>query len=349
TPLLLTSVCAMWRDIAIDIPSLWSSLLIQDSASWYLYTDLVVQWLDRSKARPLSIRTSADDGFAHRANHLKFATLFEIIRRYADRWRLINVRTTTELFKMFLGHCYINSPRLESLIFHIVDSAFERDVDIITLKSPQLKTLYMSSACLATVILDWNHLTAVQLKAASIDEILEVLRRAPGLLRCDLARIYDDDAVYALPATLFHPSLLSLTLYPEEGVEQVVCKALERLTLPHLQRLTYNFKHTSPFNMVIALPFLVRSGREITYLSLEQIEFRCISPISIITILEHLPSLTELRMECRKNDTNLTELFFHRLALAPTSWTPNFLPHLQILNYCGMRCEPHRVRCSDVT
>ncbi|KAF9471785.1 hypothetical protein BDN70DRAFT_887736 [Pholiota conissans] len=340
TPMYLASVCTTWRDIAFTTPSLWSSLLIKYSPSWFAYKDLMAAWLDRAKVMPLSIRISLPkNGENAKIPMLPHKIAFlATIGCYAARWQTLNLLMPTSLSRVFLGTSLLIAPILSTLQLHITDKEFQDEPDIVVLVTPRVSTLKISNICLKTVKLDCVNLTSIQISMPSIDEIFEILRRAPGLRELDLTDICEISSTYTVPQNLTHGTLQSLILFPKTFGGSDICIALEHLTFPVLQRFTYNFKRSRiPLDMSIFSDFLQRSGKNITFLSLEQIDFDCISPASLVAVLALIPSLTEVYLECWKLDLlciEMLELTFNFFGV-PNS----FLPNLQIFKYRGAKYD----------
>ncbi|KAF8161859.1 hypothetical protein BJ912DRAFT_310247 [Pholiota molesta] len=341
TPLRLASVCTRWRDIAFDIPALWSSLRITYNPLWYTQASLVAQWLARSGTRPLFIRIAfAKDSEYTKRSRREIAPLFNTIRQYSERWKVLNLFIPTKLCKAFLGKFPVEAPLLENLQLDITKVIYIDPSPIVTLVTPRLKELHMWGLWLATVDVGWtNCLTSVLATRPSIDEIFEILARAPGLLECAFIDICDDSLAYKIPPIFTHTSLRSMKLVPKDYMEDddVMYTLFERLALPSLRKLTYDFQRS---NISLGLDnfsrFLAHSGKGLTFLSLENIEFHCITPSFILASLELLPTLTELSLTCSETNmawSTLPDFLFKRLA----SLDDGFLPNLRTLIYHGLK------------
>ena len=61
-PMLLTRICRHWREVAVNIPSLWCRLSVEVAdwsvANWPEVAFCHCSWLERSQERPLSLATS---------------------------------------------------------------------------------------------------------------------------------------------------------------------------------------------------------------------------------------------------------------------------------------------------
>ncbi|KAF8190903.1 hypothetical protein BJ912DRAFT_965094 [Pholiota molesta] len=335
TPLRLASVCTRWRDIAFNISALWSSLRVSYNPLCYTQSNLVARWLRRAGTRPLCIRIV----YTEKRSKRSMAPLFDVLKRYSARWKVLNLFISTKLCKAFLGKLPVEAPLLETLQLDITNVRYVDTSPIATLVTPRLKKLHMWRLWLATVDVEWTNLTSVRATRPSVDEIFEILRRAPNLLECAFSDICDNSLVYALPGTFTHTSLRSLKLFPKDYMEADVMHVLfERLALPSLQKLTYDFQHSLiPLDLDNISRFLTHSGKVLTFLSLENIEFHCIPPSFIIAMLELLPTLTELHLKCWETESPwaiLPDSLFDRMA---SSRDDDFLPNLQTLVYRALK------------
>ncbi|PPR02883.1 hypothetical protein CVT24_002305 [Panaeolus cyanescens] len=87
-PLLFCNVCSYWRNIAISIPALWSSFVIQDNC----YTETIALWLQRSQTHPLSLLVSLGNNLA---NTDKLARLMEMLYANMPRWKRVSFHLPT--------------------------------------------------------------------------------------------------------------------------------------------------------------------------------------------------------------------------------------------------------------
>ncbi|KAJ8078168.1 hypothetical protein PM082_000374 [Marasmius tenuissimus] len=110
-PLLLTTICRTWREIALNTPRLWSALHV-----CVAYTDINLAnpallegmklWLDRSGSRPLTLSVSMSDytpsnspavtGF----NSTPCTALMNLLASYSHRWKTISLDSSVETWHL---------------------------------------------------------------------------------------------------------------------------------------------------------------------------------------------------------------------------------------------------------
>ncbi|KAF9479106.1 hypothetical protein BDN70DRAFT_879171 [Pholiota conissans] len=358
SPLRLAAVCRRWRDIAFNTPVLWAFLLISHSRYWVAHPDIVEQWLRRTGTRPLSIRISLKESQNYTNGQKRsICTIFDHLRDYSDRWKFMNIFMLSKHCKMLLGDRHIETPLLEGIELRIEDERYDVISPVANLATPRLIKASLWRLWLPTVTLDWANLTSLQCTLSSIDEVIKLLSLSPRLIECDFLDICDDSFIYPLPNNVFeHHSIQRLKLHPDAFMEEdVMYTFFDSLILSALERFTYDFKGSVfPLDPEPLTSFLDCSV--ITYLSLENINFKCIPPSLILTILEIIsPTLTELHIQCWDSRPHrcdkLPNMLFERLAASAVfdpdsddTFEPEFLPDLRTLVYKGSKPSPNAWR-----
>ncbi|KAK1227656.1 hypothetical protein PQX77_009331 [Marasmius sp. AFHP31] len=98
-PLLLTTICRAWREVALNTPRLWSALHIHvpeinPKPTFLARLEGIKLWLDRSGFRPLTLSVSMVDNtpssFAVTGfNSSPYTALMDLLACYSHRWRTL--------------------------------------------------------------------------------------------------------------------------------------------------------------------------------------------------------------------------------------------------------------------
>ncbi|KAF8213948.1 hypothetical protein K438DRAFT_2009070 [Mycena galopus ATCC 62051] len=250
-PILLTSVCRAWRDIALITPMLWSTLRVQfDRISGSVASNsgfiegFIDQWLTCAGNLPLSL------DFESRRKVFTLNRLRGIIHRWSHRVQHIHLN---------LGWCSDPSPLgLDSVEFPLLQGATltidaEANAPIIVFSNaPQLHQFCLLSNSLApnTFTLAWSQLTKFE---GSLWD-LALFALAPNLTEMT-CRFNDPDEDIAIT----HRSLESLTILGEHSTVDL----MRYLTLPALRCLVVS----EPTDYHSLESFLTRSSPPLISLS----------------------------------------------------------------------------------
>ena len=118
-PLVLAMICKDWRDIALSLPQLWSSvnIIIKSDELMFPQLPLVRQWLERSRSSPLSFNIY-NDTIGEKPSTL----LVSILRLYIShihRWRSVGL-LADHLPDDFLEEmASLNAPLLENIYLRL--------------------------------------------------------------------------------------------------------------------------------------------------------------------------------------------------------------------------------------
>ncbi|KAF9479104.1 hypothetical protein BDN70DRAFT_993723 [Pholiota conissans] len=336
----LASVSVAWREIIFNIPSLWSSLQIAYHPSLFTQSNIIAQWLGRARTRPLFIRMVFPENYEHHKHAQRsVAPFFDIIRRYSDQWKFLNLSMPSKLCKIFLAKSLLETPLLETLQLDITNVKFVDNSLIVNLITPRLTSLTTNQLWFQMIEVDYFNILSVEHTFVSLDQIFELLMHSPCLRECSFKDICDDSSVHPIPAHFVHPSIHTLTLYPTDHMENDdLSTFFQRLTFPSLNKVHYNFHGSMPLPLDIHIfaDFLGRSERGITFFCLTNIKFHCLPPESVVAILRHLPSLFELHLGCSEYEDTEFKLpltFFGHLDGCTRIFPAPFLPNLQVLVY----------------
>ncbi|KAF8958489.1 hypothetical protein BDZ97DRAFT_1762121 [Flammula alnicola] len=352
-PLRLAAVCKVWREIAFSTPRIWTSTAINLNPKQKIppQVELASQWLSRSGKLPLFITLNIPvDQHTPVLPGRSTKALFQLLRTYAPRWKQLDLFIPPTFHRSFLSGLrwaplleYIKIANSEEQRQEVVEESMEFRLDI----TPSLKRIRFSDLHLKKIFLGLDNLTSLEVdNGIALDEILEMLSRAPRLVHCRLSRLLDSTSDLKLPtAYLTHSSLEDLYVSPEDTwSERGLSLLCDQLKLPSLQSFTYTSeecKETLPVDSLVSL--FGRSHSPITRLSLRSFD---IIPADgdLIHLLESLPTITHLSLSLPYSsctDTGMmTDLFLNRFAMVSMQdGTPQdiFLPRLQSLQFTGYR------------
>lgn len=252
-PLMLGSVCTSWRRIAWSAPTLWSSLTLRlSTSSISTQITLLDEWLSRSGDLPLSLRLFSDEEI-HWVAPTNPGTAIEVIRKYASRWKDLDLRLPTSCYK-FLPASDETLPLLRSLNLNPPGGQGERRHKVDMSNSAKIQHLSLSCVYLISMKFQWVHVTHLRLEAFYVDECLEALRQSPQLEVCSLHNIIGGDDGHVLPSPpLILPALHTLSIENEKDTH--IALLLDTIAIPQATYFSYTGRtlvHTSSLCSLIA-------------------------------------------------------------------------------------------------
>ncbi|KAF8214047.1 hypothetical protein K438DRAFT_1956149 [Mycena galopus ATCC 62051] len=248
-PIVLSSVCREWRDIALATPALWSTLEVRfddiptDIVSEpVLVEGIVDRWLSRASNRPLSLSFE-------RTKALQFTLprLREVIHRWSRRVRYLSLD---------IGYNDVRPLGLDSAAFPLLEEVVlgcNDDVFAVFGSAPRLHDMRLLCGGRG-FRLPWLQLTKF---VGIVLWDLQLFTLAPNL--AEITCTFDLDVTDFIAIT--HHSLRSLTI--GENSDDI----LEYLTLPALQEL--HISDTVNCNDSLQ-SFLVRSSPPLVSLSIRR-------------------------------------------------------------------------------
>lgn len=261
-PTLLTRICRPWRDVAVDMPSLWCRLHVKfnvtrvgqkeafydndyddyyyhkrvsrgsnlnvevDHRAWQQAVFHYDSWLKRSRGRPLSIALERYDSTALLGN---------LLQPYMDQISYLSIRFSCKVGKpqLFLK----DMPALRELVILMMD---DRDIPTMAECISQLPStmhvldiMYTQFDINLLSSLDpvWTHLTQVRISFCRQDAFLHLLYLCPNLSSLTVEAHFNREQTLE-PFT--HANLRSLYLnYAEE--EAFLARLFDALSLPSLR------------------------------------------------------------------------------------------------------------------
>lgn len=250
-PLQLGSVCSSWRRIAWTAPTLWSSLTLQLNTS-NIATQIILleEWLSRTGDLPLSLRLCSEEEI-HWSSSPTPGTAIEVIRKYASRWKDLDLRLPTSCYK-FLPTSESCLPLLQSLNLNPPGGQGERRHKVDMSNSAKIQHLSLSCVYLISMKFQWVHVTQLRLEAFYVDECLEALRQSPQLEVCLLRNIIGGDDGHTLPeAPLILPTLRTLSIENEKDTH--IALLLDTIAIPRTTHFSYSGRNLVHLSSLCAL------------------------------------------------------------------------------------------------
>ncbi|KAJ6477532.1 hypothetical protein C8R45DRAFT_1007249, partial [Mycena sanguinolenta] len=254
-PLLLAQICRQWRQIALDTPHLWRSLLFRNDET---SIELLRLWLSRSGSLPLNLDLNCSD--LSRAGALIEASLL-----HSHRWQDVKFGLHRRSFSEFdLRHASL--PLLHSISLDVVQwtSPSNDSVDdtVTITHAPFLRHAHLFDLPRLKMVIPWAPLTTLTLlHDLPFTECMSLLQGCPNLRNLTLE-----------------------TLTCNFGAASV----LEHLTLPHLSRLDVSDVR-DPQHAAMLSTFIARSGCPLQFLAVRNIGH--ISPNVLVLFLRAVSDL----------------------------------------------------------
>ncbi|KAJ7762043.1 hypothetical protein DFH07DRAFT_1059748 [Mycena maculata] len=307
-PLLLTRICQQWRNIALSIPQLWTTVSFpaDEIAARSPARDYLLDfWLTQSQLFGLSIHIHHlnDDRYPDDEAHESIDTCLDIILRHASRWH----NASFKLLFQCLGKLQDirpdgDFPLLQHLVIGVDSSSDEYDgPDVLTFTSAQqLQSVEMliGYASLSTVALPYLQLTRITCRSVTVQELCTVLCRSPNLVDGVFVLCAGGDLNHASPPPQLCLKALALRAGDTAGPHLI--RALGSLTLPVLE--TLEISDFDDHGLLAVHSFLQRSSCKIHTFSYstrgtaphdEQHFFDCLAQMPLLwTLRVHHQSAT---------------------------------------------------------
>ncbi|KAJ3512213.1 hypothetical protein NLJ89_g3649 [Agrocybe chaxingu] len=249
-PSLLTQICSHWRNIALNLPTLWSTIFIREPKQSQL--ELTRLWLERAKEAPLSLAIWQTPVASEIDVDATWEILSEFVAR-SNQWKKIDFQLPSTVIPPF--HQMMqdrNCNNLESIDFHVTEvvhpglvmtsrenrwEAQLEDLWKTFLSSPSLRDVTWH--CLPpggppseTV---FSHLTSVNIAFdISVDDFLRILSLTPNLQRAQAAlAIPSSHSSPSSPLSLasLHTLQLSTRIELSEILPKIIAPSLTNLNV----------------------------------------------------------------------------------------------------------------------
>ncbi|KAF8188259.1 hypothetical protein K438DRAFT_1936367 [Mycena galopus ATCC 62051] len=279
SPLLLASVCRAWRDIALALRPIWSSMLLWTSKNAIPSTEKLLQcWLPRSGDHPLDISMVCSSD----VQDVLCAPLVPYLHQVQTFFCSVYTPITfpSDLFRGRVPHLRRLAAGLE---------AFPEDLggppSTLTAfaDAPELRDVTLTNFPLHWIALPWIQLTKLELMGQNPTQAVEILHNTPNLDTLSLQLVHFHDTP-PTPVQLAHLHTLVFHEYHQSNID-----ILDHITLPALQHLELSTVERSMSTRFAA--FIARSGcvlRSIAFIAVDSgpvVDFlRIVSTVSVVRV-----------------------------------------------------------------
>ena len=247
-PLLLASVCSMWRSISLSTAGLWSSIAINiTDAEVRPHKDLIALWVGRSGSHPLSFQIlgelKKDENLPVLGRNIA-PSLLHVFIPHHTRWRKIHLEYNGWGMETGLTGIPDNTtfPLLEDVYLERATWFDPRDakrVASIIQAAPRLRSLsWISFTGYSDLNIPWPQLTLLNLSGSILfaDDCLGIIQACPMLRSgCFLIILPVDGRIYTFKRSRFvHHNLELLDIRTQGDFREFFA----RLTLPRLSDLS---------------------------------------------------------------------------------------------------------------
>ncbi|KIM35270.1 hypothetical protein M413DRAFT_32623 [Hebeloma cylindrosporum] len=277
-PTKLGQICSRWRAVAVNLPKLWSNILIYNPKPSQVYLTNV--WLERSGKNPLNLEVDYNSG-KRQYDVRSEAQILRSFIRHLTRWKKFRFNVSVKVLGLF--YALTDSPH-KPLILESVDLDFH---DLLPHRRAEegvdgILKYFHSCPTLRQVV--WHtreldrfpqhapsQLTHVHARfSVSIDDIMTFLPQIPLIQELQIESLRrpskDTAGTVSLPLLLQHLRLLRILSHEVRGTSFIA-----RLTCPSLESLEINHSNDFPESNqdLQEIPrFLHRSGCRLQKLDL---------------------------------------------------------------------------------
>ncbi|KAJ7188633.1 hypothetical protein C8R46DRAFT_1055359 [Mycena filopes] len=225
SPTLLTHICSLWREIALQTPALWRAIdLSLFDVPVRHQVRVATVWLLRSRCYPLSLivgnATDGVNGF------------IETIVTHRSRWEHLDVFLIPPNRAILEGPLPLLRNLSATIAFEPDSSPAQDGVPI--LEAPLLRSVRIDDIAAKSVMLPWAQLASVTLDRVYPSECLPLFTQASSLVYCELQLFHEDPP--DVPPVISLPHLETLIMKEGYGTEAVT-GYLDTFLVPALSTL----------------------------------------------------------------------------------------------------------------
>ncbi|KAF8956474.1 hypothetical protein BDZ97DRAFT_1851695 [Flammula alnicola] len=327
-PLILSSVCQKWREIALTTPQLWTSVPLRlTPRSHRSLIQLAREWIGRSGQLPLLLNLYLDpDDYG---SPIIIRRLIKLINRHSTRWAHLKYRGSSTWLSMFTGDSR-GAPQLKTLKLHPYGPTYS-DWFRLAGPKPTPRKIEISRLPLESVVIEWSAITDMQASNLSIDECLELLQSTPQMIHCKLFSVSAGNGDHLISENrIIHPLLQTLHLQTDRVTADHL---LNKVALPSLVEFGCNYGYTPPIEGITSCITRSSCSLKTFYLS-----GKTIRKGDLIRLCQLMPALRSLNL--RLNQIDQLEDFFQHFAktshMSQSDHTQNekcFLPLLTRISF----------------
>ncbi|KAJ7669952.1 hypothetical protein DFH06DRAFT_159388 [Mycena polygramma] len=329
-PWYLGRISGIWREIALGLPSLWSSITVfhTDGSPCEDFSPLpmVQAQLMRSANAHLHV------DFEWMVDEEHASSFMEALLPHSNRWRSFRICGDSNAL---LGLMQPAKGRLAHLhTLEIDDDALEEDDDSVVLDifsiAPNLRQVLLTTATFSRfsppLPIPWEQITQYR-GIGTVQQLVPILRAASSLVDCAVG-FADDDQEIPDGTVVTLPHLRRL--FTEQG------DFLTYLTAPHLE-------HLSCDAVPPLLPFIQRSSCRLTTLVMtDTLPWDALTSEAVILLLQHTPALKNLVLQATSVDEEDNTRVLIALTLTGASSDP--CPDLTFFAYIWCRHQGYVFR-----
>ncbi|KAK6992778.1 F-box domain-containing protein [Favolaschia claudopus] len=175
SPLLLTRICRLWREIAHATPKLWRAVSLSSRSR--ISPNPKNIWLNRAGCFPLAIRMNEVAGYT-----VDESSLIAVIVPYRPRCEYLELRRLDQ-YVPYLPRIEGEFPLLKHLDLELDQKP---DVKIEFSRVPMLRSAVLDVVAAHSVVLPWSQSTTLSSHTISLEDCVPVLGKVTDLSECKL-------------------------------------------------------------------------------------------------------------------------------------------------------------------
>ncbi|PPR01905.1 hypothetical protein CVT26_011840 [Gymnopilus dilepis] len=337
TPLLLGSVCQLWRRIAWSSPRLWTFIRLSIGSRTVVDLEVLSAWLDRSGQLPLFIGVSGSSLSTHR----RAACLpwINLINQHSARWHELYLYLPLNFLSLF--HTQHTTLQILCLRHNL---PYFQEPHSIDLRRASPTELELHSIWVSTIDIQFGKIRRALVDSLRVEDCVEFLKRAPRLDYLKIRSMTSAHAVFvhfSLPTSpIIQDGLRTLELDLSESAEDSIADFWNSIALPNLETLNISLEslQVGPF-----VAFLKRSACPVTKFRLQFTGGADDGEDDLIHILEQMQYLQKLNLRPTSRRYSVDRLL-QRLAKTcvfnESTFDSAFLPCLESFQYFSEKGIP---------